>query len=105
MQRLTRYLKNMRYFPKDEIGLFTSTLNVIQLQPGEFVPEHIPYGSWIFIEDGLLVDLLTRKKRKARTTRVHFQGRSLDYSKYVYDDNPMGKCILKAVEPTTLYYM
>ena len=105
MQRLSRYLKKIGFFNNDNTGLFTSRLNALQLQPGEFVHQTIPYESWIFIEDGLLVELHTRNKKKATTVRIHFQGRSLEYSQCVYGQNPLGKRILKAVEVTTLYYM
>ena len=105
MHRLTRYLKNIQFFPKENIGLFTSRLNTVKLQPGEFLPITVPFNSWIFIEEGLLVELRTTNKKKPITERIFFQGRSVKYTHHLFDHNPLGKAMLKAVEPTILYYI
>jgi hypothetical protein len=104
MQRLSRYLKSYRLFPKDKIGLFTARLSTLQLQQGGFLPENIPYESWIFIEEGLMVELETRNKTRPRTMRIFFQGRSLMYQKNVFGKDVFRRRILKAAEPTTIYY-
>lgn len=62
MRRFTALINKIVPFPLDVRNEFFKIVKAIDLMPGEWVPDDLPTGTSIFVEDGLL--LLTRCENK-----------------------------------------
>jgi|GEM_PF-5726774 len=104
MRRLTALIKAIVPFPPEIHEEFFKIVKVLDLTPGEWVPDDLPTGTSIFVEDGLL--LLTRcEKKKWRCSNFYLEGTlAVTYSEGATEMKD-GSFRVRAVEPTRIYYM
>lgn len=104
MRRLTALIKAIVPFPPEIREEFFKIVKVLDLAPGEWVPDDLPTGTSIFVEDGLL--LLTQcEKRKWRCSNIYIEGTlAVTYSEGATEMKD-GSFRVRAVEPTRIYYM
>ncbi len=100
MQRLTRYLRHMKRFPKELITEVTSRLKVLELSPGMSLPENTPFDSWFFVEKGLIAEQRLDHDGTSVPVNFLFEGHSFIYLKQ-WPENKPNSIIPVAAEPTT----
>ena len=104
MRRLTALIKAIVPFPPEIREEFFKIVKGLDLTPAEWVPDDLPTGTSIFVEDGLL--LLTRcEKKKWRCSNFYLEGTlAVTYSEGAAEMKE-GSFRVRAVEPTRIYYI
>jgi hypothetical protein len=103
MRRLTALIKAIVPFPAEIREEFFKIVKVLDLMPGEWVPDDLSTGTLIFVEDGLL--LLTRCKNKHwKCSNFYLEGTLAatwsEGAAEMKDDSFR----VRAAEPTHIYY-
>jgi len=103
MRRLTALIKAIVPFPLEIREEFFKIVKVLDLAPGEWVPDDLPSGTSIFVEDGFL--LLTRcEKKKWKCSNFYLEGTlAVTYSEGAAEMKD-GSLRVRAAEPTRIYY-
>jgi len=103
MRRLTALIKAIVPFPPEIREEFFKIVKVLDLMPDEWIPDDLPTGTSIFVEDGLL--LLTRCKNKRwKCGNFYLEGTlAVTYSEGAAELKD-GSYRVRAAEPTRIYY-
>ena len=103
MRRLTALIKAIVPFPPEIRDEFFKIVKVLDLMPGEWIPDDLPTGTSIFVEDGLL--LLTRCKNKRwRCCNFYLEGTATVTCGTGAAEMEDGSYRVRAAEPTRIYY-
>lgn len=103
MRRLTALIKAIVPFPAEIREEFFKILKVLDLMPGEWVPDDLPTGTSIFVEDGLL--LLTRCKDKQwKCSNFYLEGTLAVTCSEGAAEMKDGSFRVRAAEPTRIYF-
>lgn len=104
MRRLTSLIKKIVPFPAETRDEFIKIIKVLDLMPGEWIPDDLPTGTSIFVEEGLL--LLTQCDNKQwKCTNFYPEGTAtITYSEGAAE-MVEGSLRLRAVEPSRIYYL
>jgi hypothetical protein len=104
MQRLTALIKKKAYFPAETRDEFFKIIKVMDLLPGEWVPDDLPTGTSIFVEEGLLL-LTTYKNNRWRCTNFYPEGTlAITYSEGAAEMQE-DSCRVRAATPARIYYL
>ena len=104
MQRLTALIKKIAYFPAEIRDEFFKIIKVMDLLPGEWVPDDLPTGTSIFVEEGLL-SLTTYKDTRWRCTNFYPEGTlAMTYSEGAAEMQE-DSCRVRAATPVRIYYL
>lgn len=103
MRRLTALIKAIVPFPPEIREEFFKIVKVLDLAPGEWVPDDLPTGTSIFVEDGFL--LLTRcEQRRWKCSNFYLEGTlAVTFSEGAAEMKD-GSFRVRAVESTRIYY-
>jgi hypothetical protein len=103
MRRLTALIKKIVPFPQEIREEFFKIVKVLDLSPGEWVPDDLPTGTLVFIEDGLL--LLTHCKNKQwKCSNIYTEGMLVATFSDGASEMKNGSFRVRAAAPTRIYY-
>ena len=104
MHRLTALIKKIVHFPAETRDEFFKIIKVMDLLPGEWVPDDLPTGTSIFVEEGLL-SLTTYKDTRWRCTNFYPEGTlAMTYSEGAAEMQE-DSCRVRAATPARIYYL
>ncbi|HEX3934266.1 MAG TPA: hypothetical protein VHW43_06275 [Puia sp.] len=104
MRRLTALIKKIVPFPAELRDDFSKIVKVLDLLPGEWVPDDLPAGTSIFVEEGLL-SLTTYNDNRWRCTNFYPEGTlAITYSEGAAEMQE-GSFRVRAGETTRIYYL
>ena len=104
MRRLTVYIKTIAPFPAELQIEFFKIVKVLQLMPGEWIPDDLPSGTSIFVEEGFLL-LTTCTDNQWKCSNFYVEGfLALTYSEGAPEMRE-GSFRVRAAEPSLVYYL
>ena len=104
MRRYTALIKKIAPFPAEIQDRFFKTAKVLDLMPGEWVPDDLPTGTFIFVEEGFL--LLTKYQGiRWKCTNVYPEGTLAGTYSGGAPQMDQGSFRVRATEPTRIYYL
>jgi len=104
MRRLTKLLQRLDYFNQGIPEQFFSTVQTLNLSPGESIPDTVPSKSWTFVEEGLLL-LKQQEGDRWLCGNIYNEGTSTLF--YPGDPSEPAPLIFRveAVEQSTVLYL
>ena len=104
MRRLTALIKKIIPFPAEVQTEFFKIAKVLHLLSGEWVPDDLAAGTFIFVEEGFL--LLTRYQDNLwKCTNVYLEGTLAGTFSEGAPEMQEGSFRVRATEPSRIYYL
>ena len=104
MRRLTALIKKIVPFPAEIQTEFSKIVKLLDLMPGEWIPDDLPTGTKIFVEEGFL--LLTRHRGdRWRCINFYREGTTVIPRSKGAAEMQEGSLRIRAVEPSRIYYL
>ena len=104
MRRLTALIKKIVPFPAEKQTESFKIIKALDLLPGEWIPDDLPPGTSIFIEEGFL---LVTRHRGDRWKCVNFfcEGTAAITHNKGAAEMKEGSFRIRAIEPSRIYYL
>ena len=104
MRRLTAFIKKIVPFPAEMQTEFFKKAKPLELLPGEWIPDNLPTGTTIFVEEGLLLMTIYDGNR---WRCINFYPEGTTVSAYTEGAAEMQEDSLRirAAEPSRIYYL
>ena len=104
MRRLTALIKAIVPFPAEIRDEFFKQVKALDLMPGEWIPDDLPTGTFIFVEEGFLV-LTCYRDNRWRCSNVYPEGTLAGTYSEGAPEMQEGSYRVRATEPTRVYYL
>jgi hypothetical protein len=104
MRRLTALIKAIVPFPAEIRDEFFKIVKALDLMPGEWIPDDLPTGTFIFVEEGFLV-LSCYRDNRWRCTNVYSEGTLAGTYSEGAPEMQEGSYRVRATEPTRVCYL
>jgi len=104
MRRLTALIKTIVPFPAEIQDKFFKIMKVMDLMPDEWIPDDLPTGTQIFVEEGFLL-LTIYDEKQWRCTNFYIEGTATGTSSKGAAEMKEGSYRVRATEPTRIYYL
>ena len=104
MRRLTALIKKIVFFPSEIQNEFFKIAKVLDLLPGEWVPDDLPTGTFIFVEEGFLL-LTSYHDNRWKCTNVYFEGALAGTFSEGAAEMQEGSLRVRAIKPSRTYYL
>ena len=104
MRRLTALIKAIVPFPEEIRDKFFKIVKVLDLMPGEWIPDDLPTGTTIFVEDGFLL-LTSCRNKKWKCCNFYPEGTAAITYSVGAAEMKDGSIRVRATEPSRIYYL
>jgi hypothetical protein len=104
MRRLTALIKAIVPFPAEIRDEFFKIVRILDLMPGEWVPDDLPSGTSIFVEEGFLL-LTNYQDIRWRCVNVYPEGTLAGTYSEGAAEMQKDSFRVRATEPTRIYYL
>jgi hypothetical protein len=104
MRRLTALTNKIAPFPGEIQNKFFKMVKVLNLLPGEWIPDDLPTGTFIFVEEGFLL-LTSYQDNRWKCTNVYLEGTLAGTFSEGAAEMQEGSLRVRATKPSRIYYL
>jgi hypothetical protein len=104
MRRLTALIKKIVPFPAEIQSEFFKIIKVLDLMPGEWIPDDLPNGTTIFVEEGFLL-MTAHNGCRWQCVNVYPEGTAASTYSEGAAEMQEDSIRIRAAEPSRVYYL